>query len=55
MDNVASAYRQAISALINLQSDCENNLPPDVLDEVNRVLNDVKRRLRKIEPMLKDS
>jgi hypothetical protein len=55
MDNVASAYRQAISSLINLQSECENNLAPEKLDAVNRILNDMKRRLRKIEPVLKDS
>jgi len=38
-----------------LQSECQNNLPPKVLDGVNRILNDVQRRLSKLEPMLKDS
>jgi hypothetical protein len=55
MDNVASAYREMISTLINLQSECENNLSAERLDGVIRILNDVKRRLRKIEPILKDS
>jgi hypothetical protein len=55
MDNVASAYREAISSLINLQSECESQLSVENLDRVNHVLNDVKRRLRKIEPLFKDS
>jgi hypothetical protein len=55
MDNVARAYQEAISSLINLHSECENRLPPETLDGVKRILNGVKRRLRKIEPMLKDS
>jgi hypothetical protein len=55
MDNVTAAYQEAISSLINLQSECKNSLPPERLDGVNRILNDVQRRLSRIEPMLKDS
>jgi hypothetical protein len=55
MNNVTSAYQEAVSSLIKLQSECQNNLPPKVLDGVNRILNDVQRRLSKLEPMLKDS
>ena len=55
MDNIASAYREAISSLINLQSECENNLSAEKLDGVIRILNDVKGRLRRIESLLKDS
>jgi hypothetical protein len=55
MNNVTSAYQEAVSSLINLRSECKNSLPPERLDGVNRILNDVQRRLSKIEPMLKDS
>jgi hypothetical protein len=52
---MARAYREAISSLINLHSELEDRLAPETLDGVKRILDDVKRRLRKIEPMLKDS
>jgi hypothetical protein len=55
MNNVTSAYQEAVSSLINLESECKNNLPPEKLDGVNKILNDVQRRLSKLEPMLKDS
>jgi hypothetical protein len=55
MNNVTSAYQEAVSSLINLQSECKNSLPLEKFDGVNRILNDVQRRLSKIEPMLKDS
>jgi len=55
MNNVTSAYQEAVSSLINLQSECKNSLPPEKLDGVNRILNDVQRRLSRLEPMLKDS
>jgi hypothetical protein len=53
--NVTAAYQDAVSSLIKLQSDCEVSLPPERFDGVNRILNDVQRRLSRIEPMLKDS
>jgi hypothetical protein len=55
MNSVTSAYQEAVSSLINLHSECENSLPPEIFDGANRILIDVKRRLRKIEPMIKDS
>jgi len=55
MNNVTSAYQEAVSSLINLLSECKNSLPPEKFDGVNRILNDVQRRLSRIEPMLKDS
>jgi hypothetical protein len=55
MNNVTSAYQEAVSSLINLHSECENSLPSEIFDGVDRILNDVKRRLSKIEPMLKNS
>jgi hypothetical protein len=55
MNNVISAYQEAVSALVKLHSECENDLPPDKFDRANRILNDVQRRLSKIEPMLKES
>jgi hypothetical protein len=54
MNNVTSAYEEAVSSLINLHSECENTLPPEIFDGVNRILNDVKRRLERIAPMIKD-
>ena len=55
MNSVTSVYQGAFSSLINLHSECETILPSEIFDDVNRILIDVKRRLRKIEPMLKDS
>ena len=55
MNNVISAYQEAVSALVKLHSECENDLPRDKFDRANRILNDVQRRLSKIEPMLKES
>jgi hypothetical protein len=55
MNNVTSAYQEAVSSLIRLQLERKVRLPPMALDSVNRILNDVQRRLSKIEPMLKDS
>jgi hypothetical protein len=55
MNNVTSAYQEAVSSLIKLQSECNNTLPPAKLDGVDRILNDVQRRLSRIEPMLNDS
>jgi hypothetical protein len=55
MNNVTWAYQEAVSSLINLQSECKNSLQPEKFDGVNRILNDVQRRLSKIEPMLKNS
>jgi len=55
MNSVMSAYQEAYSSVINLHSECETSLPPETFENVNRILIDVKRRLRKIEPMLKDS
>jgi hypothetical protein len=55
MNNVISAYQEAVSTLVKLHSECKNNLPPDKFDGANRILNDVQRRLSKIEPMLKES
>ena len=55
MNSVMSAYQEAFSSVINLHSECETSLPPETFDDVNRILIDVKRRLRKIEPMVKDS
>jgi hypothetical protein len=55
MNNVILAYQEAVSSLVRLHSECKNNLPPDKFDRVNRILNDVLRRLSRIEPMLKES
>jgi len=55
MNNVTSAYQETVSSLIKLLSECQNSLPPRVLDGVTRILNDVQRQLSRIEPMLKDS
>ena len=55
MNNVILAYQEAVSSLVRLHSECKNNLPPDKFDRVNRILNDVQRRLSRIEPMLKES
>jgi hypothetical protein len=55
MNNVTAAYQEAVSSLIKLQSECEKSLPPGRLDGVNRILNELQRRLSRIEPMLKDS
>jgi len=50
MNNVTSAYQEAVSSLINLESECKNSLPPEKLVGVNKILNDVQRRLSKLEP-----
>lgn len=55
MNSVISAYQDAVSSITKLQSECENSLPPQKFDGVKRILNDVQRRLSRIEPMLKDS
>ncbi len=55
MNNVTLAYQEAVSSVINLRSECLKNLPADKFDGVNRILNDVLRRLSRVEPMLKDS
>jgi hypothetical protein len=55
MNNVTSAYQKAVSSLIDLQSECKASLPPEELDHVNRILNEVQRRLRKLEPIIKAS
>jgi len=55
MNEVTSTYQEAVSSLIKLQSECQNNLPPRVLEGVKKILTDVQRRLSKVEPMLKDS
>ena len=54
MNNVTSTYREAVSSLIKLQSECEESLPPEIFDGVERILKDAQRRLSKIEPILKD-
>jgi hypothetical protein len=55
MNNVTSAYQEAVSSLIKLQADCKESLSPRTFEGVNRILNDMQRRLSRIEPILKDS
>ena len=45
MNNVTSAYQEAVSSLIKLQSECENSLPLREIDGVRPILKDVQLRL----------